>query len=122
MSSLVSFQGVPFAANYAATKAYVQSLAEAIGEELKPFGVDVLAAAPGPVKTGFGQRANMNMDLALTAQDISLPILKALGRKQTVLPGLLTKVLTYSLSTVPRWGKVKIMQKVMGGMTSHQRG
>ena len=41
MSSMVSFQGVPFAAHYSATKAYVQSLGEALYHELKPKGVDV---------------------------------------------------------------------------------
>lgn len=46
MSSMVAFQGTPYAANYAATKAYVQTLAEALAVELKPSGVDVLAAAP----------------------------------------------------------------------------
>lgn len=121
MSSMVAFQGVPFAANYAATKAYVQSLAEAIARELKPYGVDVLAAAPGPVATGFGQRANMNMDMYLTPEQIAVPILKALGRQTTILPGFLTKFLTYSLRTVPRWAKVRIMEGVMGGMTKHQR-
>jgi hypothetical protein len=35
--------------------------------------------------------------------------------------GFLTKFLVYSLRTVPRWGKVKIMKLVMGGMTEHQR-
>lgn len=121
MSSMVAFQGVPYSANYAATKAYVQSLAEALAEELKPHGVDVLAAAPGPVASGFGQRANMKMNMSLTPQQVGIPILKALGRKTTVLPGFLTKFLVYSLRTVPRWGKVKIMKIVMGGMTEHQR-
>jgi short-subunit dehydrogenase len=65
MSSLVAFQGVPRAANYAATKAYVQSLSESIQRELRQSGVDVLAVAPGPVKSGFGARANMNMSTAL---------------------------------------------------------
>ena len=120
LSSLVAFQGVPFSANYAATKAYVQSLAEALAVELKPDGVDVLSAAPGPVKTGFEQRANMKMNMALTPAQIGIPILRALGRQSTVLPGLLTKFLVYSLRTVPRWGKVKIMQQVMGGMTAYQ--
>ena len=120
MSSIVAFQGVPFSANYAATKAYVQSLAEALAVELQPFGVDVLAAAPGPVASGFGQRANMKMNMFLTPAQIGVPILQALGRKTTVLPGLLTKLLVYSLRTVPRWGKVKIMKLVMGGMTKHQ--
>jgi len=121
MSSMVAFQGVPYSANYAATKAYVQSLAEALAEELKPHGVDVLAAAPGPVASGFGQRANMKMNMSLTPQQVGIPILKALGRNTTVLPGFLTKFLVYSLRTVPRWGKVKIMKIVMGGMTEHQR-
>lgn len=121
LSSLVAFQGVPFSANYAATKAYVQSLAEALAVELKPDGVDVLSAAPGPVKSGFEQRANMKMNMALTPAQVGIPILRALGRQSTVLPGFLTKFLTYSLRTVPRWGKVRIMQQVMGGMTAHQR-
>lgn len=120
MSSMVGFQGVPFAAHYAATKAYVQSLAEALAVELKPLGVDVLAAAPGPVETGFGQRANMQMSMSLTPAQVGIPILKALGRQSTVLPGLLTKFLVGSLRTVPRWAKVLIMKRVMGGMTQHQ--
>ncbi len=121
MSSMVAFQGVPYSANYAATKAYVQTLAEAISEELKPFGVDVLAAAPGPVESGFAQRSNMKMNMSLTPAQVGVPILKALGRRTTVLPGLLTKILVYSLMTAPRWGKTKIMGKVMGGFTEHQR-
>ncbi|RYU93378.1 SDR family NAD(P)-dependent oxidoreductase [Emticicia agri] len=120
MSSMVAFQGVPHAANYAATKAYVQSLAEALAIELKPLGVDILAAAPGPVKSGFGQRADMKMGFSLTPEQIGAPILKALGRKTTVLPGTLTKFLVYSLMTVPRRVKVLIMNKVMGNMTRHQ--
>lgn len=121
MSSMVAFQGTPYAANYAATKAYLQTLAEALSVELKPHGVDVLAAAPGPVRSGFSQRANMNMSMIMTPAQIGIPILNALGNQSTVLPGLLTKVLVYSLRTVPRWGKIKIMGTVMGGMTKHQR-
>lgn len=121
LSSMVGFQGVPYAANYAATKAYVQSLGEALSLELKPKGVDVLCAAPGPVETGFADRAQMKMGQALTPEDIGIPILQALGRRTTVLPGTLTKILVYSLRTVPRWGKIRIMKMVMGGMTKHQR-
>lgn len=121
MSSMVAFQGTPYSAHYAATKAYVQTLAEGIAMELKKQGVDVLAAAPGPVESGFSQRANMKMSMSMPPEQVGIPILKALGRRTTVLPGLLTKMLVYSLRTVPRWGKVKIMEKVMGGMTVHQR-
>ena len=120
MSSMVGFQGVPYAAHYAATKAYVQSLGEALALELKSKGVDVLAAAPGPVETGFAKRANMQMGMKLQAADIAAPILKSLGKRATVLPGFLTKLLVYSLRTVPRWAKIRIMRLVMSGMTQHQ--
>ncbi|WKN43379.1 SDR family NAD(P)-dependent oxidoreductase [Tunicatimonas pelagia] len=121
LSSIVGFQGVPYAAHYAATKAYVQSLGEALAIELKPQGIDVLTAAPGPVSSGFASRANMQMDQTLRTEDVGVPILRALGRKSTVLPGWLSKLLVGSLSILPRWGKVRMMSLVMGGMTKHQR-
>jgi hypothetical protein len=117
MSSLLGFQGVPRAANYAATKAYVQSLAEGLHHELKPFGVDVLASAPGPVHSGFGGRANMEMGRALRPQDVAAATLSALGRRSTVLPGWLSKSLAWSLKPLPRWGRVRMMGVVRGGMT-----
>lgn len=120
MSSIVAFQGAPYSANYSASKAYVQTLGEAISVELKPHGIDVLAAAPGPVHSGFAHRAHMKMNAAMNTAQVGVPILKALGRKSTVLPGVLTKLLFYSLSTLPRWGKIRIMKKVMRGMTAHQ--
>lgn len=120
LSSLVAFQGVPYAAHYAATKAYVQSFAEALAIELKPHGVSVLVAAPGPVESNFGQRANMKMGNGLKPSALGVPILTALGKQTNVIPGLLSKVLIYSLRTVPRFAKVRIMQMVMGGFTKHQ--
>jgi len=122
LSSLVAFQGVPFSANYAATKAYVQSLAEALAVELKPYHVDVLAAAPGPVASGFGKRADLKMDFSLMPEQVAVPTLRALGRQSTVLPGFLSIFLVNALRTVPRWAKVRIMKIIMGGMTQHQRG
>ncbi|MDJ0836304.1 MAG: SDR family oxidoreductase [Acidobacteriota bacterium] len=121
LSSMVGFQGVPYAAHYAATKAYVQSLGEALAVELRSHGVHVLAAAPGPVNTEFAERADMRMGNALEPSAVGIPILRALGRKSTILPGFLTKFLTGSLATLPRWGKVRMMGVVMGGMTKHQR-
>ena len=120
MSSLLAFQGVPRAAHYAATKAYVQNLAEGLRLEWKPHGVDVLASAPGPVQSGFAERANMRMGLALQAPSVARTTLRALGRRSTVRPGWLSKLLEGSLSTLPRWGRSLIVGQVMKGMTQHQ--
>lgn len=119
MSSIVGFQGTPNAAHYAATKAYVQVLAEALHVELAPLGVDVLASAPGPTNSGFAARAGMRMGLALEPVDIAQPTLDALGRRSTVLPGRLSKLLTYSLAPLPKSARVRIMGRVMRSMTKH---
>jgi len=121
MSSIVGFQGTPFAAHYAATKAYVQALGEALSVELAPFGIDVLTAAPGPTHSGFADRAGMRLGLALKPEDIAQPILAMLGHRTTVLPGFLSKLLTYSLMPLPRSLRVRMMGRVMAGLTKHQR-
>lgn len=121
MGSLVGFQGVPGTANYAATKGYIQTLAEGLHAELAPYGVDVLASAPGPVRSGFAERANMRMDFALTSEEVARATLLALGRRGTVRPGRLSVLLEASLAPLPRWARTLIMARVMGGMTRHQR-
>lgn len=122
MSSILGFQGIPNAAHYAATKAYVQTLVEALYVELAPLGVDVLAAAPGPTHSGFATRAGMRMGMALKPEDIAQPILDALGHRSTTLPGFLSKLITYSLVPLPRLARVRIMGMVMSGMTKHRLG
>jgi uncharacterized protein len=118
LSSIVGFQGMPYAAHYAATKAYVQALAEALQVEFSRWGVDVLAAAPGPTRSGFASRAGMRMGQALDPEVIAQPILDALGRQATVLPGSLSKLLVYGLVPLPRWARVRIMGTVMRGMST----
>ena len=107
MSSLVGLQGTPGAAHYAATKAYVQTLAEGLSMELRPAGVDVLASAPGPVHSGFAARADMRMSRAISPIEVAVPTLNALGRRTTVVPGGLSKILTWSLAPLPRTTRSK---------------
>ena len=116
LSSIVAFQGNPWSAHYSATKAYVQSLAEGLALELAPRGVDVLAVAPGPTATGFASRAGLKMGKAMNPADLAIPILNSLGRRTTVLPGFLSKLLAYALATLPRWARVRVMGMVMKGM------
>jgi hypothetical protein len=118
-SSLVAFQGVQAATNYAATKAFIQSFVEGLARELAPLGIDVLASAPGPVDSGFAARANMQMGVALTPAVVAEGTLAALGHKTTVRPGFLSKFLELSLSFLPHRGRVWAMSQVMKGMTAH---
>ncbi len=121
MSSLLAFQGVPRAANYAATKAYVQSLAEGLHVELAPLGVDVIACAPGPVKSGFAARSDMQMGMGIPPSSVGGATLAALGRTTTVRPGWLSKALELALaSLITRWARVRMMARVMRRMTAHR--
>jgi short-subunit dehydrogenase len=121
LSSLVAFQGTPYSANYSASKAYIQTLAEGMGHELKADGVDVLSVAPGPINSGFAARANMNLGQAMTPEVVARVSLAALGRQRTVRPGWLSKLLGWTLSTAPRFMRVQIMGAIMANMTKHQR-
>lgn len=116
MSSLLAFQGVPRAANYAATKAFIQTLAEGLRVEFKPLGIDVIACAPGPIASGFAARANMVMGLSQPATAVARTTLNALGRKTTIRPGWLSKLLEFSLAPLPRRGRVLMLTQVMKGM------
>jgi short-subunit dehydrogenase len=58
-SSIAASAPGPFHATYAASKAFLHSLAEAIRNELKDTGVTVTALLPGPTDTEFFERAGM---------------------------------------------------------------
>jgi short-subunit dehydrogenase len=53
VASIAAFQPVPTLATYAATKAYVLSLTEALSEELSGTGVSITALCPGITATGM---------------------------------------------------------------------
>jgi len=55
VSSAVGLLTVPPIPAYAASKHAVQSIAEAMYEELKPFGIQVQTINPGPYLTGFNE-------------------------------------------------------------------
>jgi short-subunit dehydrogenase len=58
-SSIASTQPGPYEAVYAATKAFDQSFAESIREELEDTGVTVTSLMPGVTRTNFFRRADM---------------------------------------------------------------
>jgi len=114
--SVVGFQGNAMAANYAATKAYVQTLAEGLKMELKTAGVHVLSVAPGPIASGFAARAGMVMGQTGTPESIAKGIGRALGTSGTIRPGFLSKLLGYNMAMTPRPLRIQIMSRIMSGM------
>lgn len=57
LDSLSAFQPVPFITVYGATKSFVLSYSRAMGRELAPRGIRVMAVSPGWVKTEFFSHA-----------------------------------------------------------------
>lgn len=111
-SSLFGYQGIPYVANYAASKAYILTLGEALNVELKPLGVDVTVLSPGLTKTAMSE--NMAVDFSKIpvtkhSPDIVAKVgLNALGSKATVVPGLINKIYAWENRFIPRTWPVKM--------------
>ncbi len=58
-SSIAATMPGPYLAVYSASKAFVQSFAQAIRHEVKESGVTITALQPGPTDTHFFERAHM---------------------------------------------------------------
>ena len=77
-ASTAGLQGIPFSAEYAATKAYVLALGEGLHSELQKVGVHVTVLLPGATDTPL-----------LAASGFELPsILKPMSPQQCVAEGL----------------------------------
>lgn len=78
----------------------------------------------GPILHANLERERVMLELRMSAAantaDVARASFAALGRQTTVVPGLLSKLLTYSLATLPRSGRTRIMGRVMKGMTKHR--
>jgi short-subunit dehydrogenase len=60
VASTGAFQPLPGQAGYGAGKAFVLSYSESLSGELRGTGVTVSVLCPGPVDTGFGERAGIS--------------------------------------------------------------
>lgn len=92
VSSLMGFQGVPYMANYSATKGYLLNFGEALHHECKGAGVDVLVLAPGATETPGKYLHPVDyskLPIAwMTDEEVVDAALKSIGRKAFVIPGL----------------------------------
>ncbi len=89
VSSVAGAYSLPYCAEYAATKAYVIRLSEAVAEEVRPSGVLVQACCPATTDTDFHATAGFRPTHGLgaqTAQQVVAASLRALQRGRVVAP------------------------------------
>jgi hypothetical protein len=105
VASVVAFQAVPHFAAYAASKAYVLALSEALVEELAPFGIQVQALCPGGTRTAFFDVAGVPADASrlMTPEAVAKASLNGLARGRTVVvTGLKNQVFAHGGRLLPR--------------------
>ncbi|MXR51466.1 SDR family NAD(P)-dependent oxidoreductase [Halovenus sp. WSH3] len=62
VGSMVGSVPLPYHGAYSASKAGLDGYADSLRQELRPHGVDVSLIEPGPVRTGFNERATEVLD------------------------------------------------------------
>jgi len=120
MASTAAFQPLPGTATYAATKAFVLSLSEAMHEELKGTGVTLTAVCPGPVKTEFMGAAGLDQAeeqvpglFWMSAEDVAKAAVDAAEKgKRAVVPGLLNRAGAITGQHTPRTLALPLAKRV----------
>jgi uncharacterized protein len=120
VASTAAFQPVPFMTTYAATKAFVLSFSEALWEENRPYGIQVMALCPGVTETGFFEAAHMAQKpparVSQTPEQVVDTALRALKRgKGHVISGWINFFMTETERVVPRSLIVRAIGGVMRG-------
>jgi short-subunit dehydrogenase len=120
VASLLAFQAVPNYAAYAASKAYVLALGEALHEEFRQHGVVVTSLCPGHTATGFDAAAGAATSpllrvLTMNPRPVADSGIRALlqGRAMAI-PGLPNKMAAFSNRLTPRAMQRATMRRIMG--------
>lgn len=121
VASIAAFQPLPFMAGYAASKAFVLSLSQALNEELKKQNVYVSTLCPGVTESKFHNTANTEKKLlgasffpVATTQEVAQYGYKLLmSGKNIGIYGLLNRIQIGLLRFIPRAFIVKIVGIMM---------
>ena len=112
IASLSAFQSVPTMAAYAASKAYMLSLTEALSEELRGTGVKITALCPGftetpminQIQAGSAAVRGIPKQFLSTPSDVAAQGYRALMGSQVVaVPGLPNQLTAAWAQVTPRW-------------------
>lgn len=117
--STAGFQPIPYEAAYAATKAYVASFSQALGEEVGGAGVRVLCVCPSYTDTGFADRAGAAFSqlpsfMVSNPEHVVDTALRDLDRGRSMsIPGYFNAALAAGSKVSPSW----LTRKVSGALT-----
>ena len=120
VASIVGFMPCPGIAVYAATKAYVLSLSDALAAELAGSGVSVTCRCPGSTDTEFAEIANMRDKLAMRMAMSSDAVARigasaTLAGKRLVVTGLGNRINSVLVRLMPRAWVLAGVRKVFLG-------
>ena len=119
VASVAGFLPGPYMAIYYATKAYVISFSEALAEELRGTGTTVTCLCPGPVETGFQERAHMGekrplrSPLLVDVQTVAWAGYEGMKQgKRLVIPGWKNRAAVEGLRFAPRSTVTKMVSRM----------
>ncbi|MCK4699152.1 MAG: SDR family oxidoreductase, partial [Bacteroidales bacterium] len=117
VTSVAAFYPGPFMSIYNATKAYLQSFAEAIANELKGTGVTVTVLSPGLTKTGFqkaigGKEPKINQSWASAVKVAQYGYKAMHSGRVIVIPGFLNYILANAGRFLTRNAATNIVGKL----------
>jgi short-subunit dehydrogenase len=117
VASTAGFQSVPYMATYAATKAFVLSFSEALWEENRKHGIQVMALCPGVTETNFFEASRMDrppMRTIQTPEEVVEVALRGLARrKSSVVSGWANFLMVETERLVPRSMVIKLTGKAL---------
>jgi len=126
ISSLASFQSIPYFSMYAASKAFVTSFTVGLYEEYRKSGIKVLGVCPGYTKTNFNKRAQMKSKpvagYLMSSQQVVNQSLKAYDNgKFLIINGKINSFIKIVTSLFPKKWTLKFSSTVIKkGMSNNQ--
>ena len=114
MASTAGFVGLPTASTYAATKAGLNAMCEALKVELEPFGVTMTVINPGFVKTPATDRNKFPMPFLIPVEQATDAIMKGLEKKkyEIIFPWQMA-VMMKLFRVLPHWLQFAISRRMV---------
>ena len=119
ISSLASFQPMPYFSIYAATKAFVTSFTMGLHEEYSEHNIRILGVCPGYTKTNFNEKAKMGIhkqvpSYIMSAEAVVKQSLKAYSKNKYILiNGVSNKLAKLIFKIIPQKMGLKLTKMIL---------